>query len=712
MADSSGVLSPQILQQLKNPTVRQLMATMMVREAGGEGPEGMKDAFQVAIDRANESGQSLQEVLMTPDAFTSMTFKGLGGNRNVRPLTPQDLQRAYGVMDDPNLKWDLPTTADAFINPQLQARFHAMDPKHYKETPEWLAGKDPVGSYGRHQFYATGYRGAGKPLDPSAAGVGGGIDPTQMPKLSPAEQAIVDANEAQRHALVGEQVANYDKQSALIDEEIKSLNASQSEWDGYNDRYQASMKKIVDGLPDEHKMEMDALREVSPDHPGDPHRALGQFLPMLVMLGGMFARGGGIGAMRASAAAVNAARSHDDQALARAHQEFQDNLSESVDKATMAHDMLANGLAKAQGDQKEVLQVADLIGTQLGIPALKIAALDGDTNAIYTHFATLTKAVGEGIGWQQKNLKLQMDQLKYQQLVNQADAGKALTDADLWTMATAFNNGIRPAPTFGLGANPLRDKFWSYVGLQPQHQDWAGPWGYGPDPTGQSDKPPVPGGQTTPPGGGAAPPPTSPTQAGVNIAEKHVLLKTDQQNLNNSSKVLTAIAPFARTMEDISGMAEKLAHSGLAGTPSPILNHGLQWLRTVPTSDPDVQSLRTLLATLGQEYGKLSSSSTGSVRELSVQYADRVHQFLNEDLPIKTFLSVVSTMLQETHARIHEQQDEVQQQQGALERHLKGDFSDGADQAPTAPAVGTVEDGYRFKGGDPSDKNNWEKVGG
>jgi len=34
----------------------------------------------------------------------------------------------------------------------------------------------------------------------------------------------------------------------------------------------------------------------------------------------------------------------------------------------------------------------------------------------------------------------------------------------------------------------------------------------------------------------------------------------------------------------------------------------------------------------------------------------------------------------------------------------------GVEQPQGAPAVGTVQDGWRFKGGDPADKNNWEKV--
>ena len=30
--------------------------------------------------------------------------------------------------------------------------------------------------------------------------------------------------------------------------------------------------------------------------------------------------------------------------------------------------------------------------------------------------------------------------------------------------------------------------------------------------------------------------------------------------------------------------------------------------------------------------------------------------------------------------------------------------------SPNAPAVGTVKNGYKFNGGDPNNKSNWEKV--
>ena len=59
---------------------------------------------------------------------------------------------------------------------------------------------------------------------------------------------------------------------------------------------------------------------------------------------------------------------------------------------------------------------------------------------------------------------------------------------------------------------------------------------------------------------------------------------------------------------------------------------------------------------------------------------------------------------------------------GALTKFMGGEETATAtaappDEAPAEPdvlqppGVGAIEDGYRFKGGDPSDPNNWEPVG-
>jgi len=55
--------------------------------------------------------------------------------------------------------------------------------------------------------------------------------------------------------------------------------------------------------------------------------------------------------------------------------------------------------------------------------------------------------------------------------------------------------------------------------------------------------------------------------------------------------------------------------------------------------------------------------------------------------------------------------EELQTEIFNLAKKIRSDFYGSA--APTrtnAPAVGTISGGYRFKGGDPNDQNNWEKI--
>jgi len=45
-----------------------------------------------------------------------------------------------------------------------------------------------------------------------------------------------------------------------------------------------------------------------------------------------------------------------------------------------------------------------------------------------------------------------------------------------------------------------------------------------------------------------------------------------------------------------------------------------------------------------------------------------------------------------------------------LENMLTGKGKNKTPAAPNAPAVGTVQNNYKFKGGNPADAKNWEKV--
>jgi hypothetical protein len=55
--------------------------------------------------------------------------------------------------------------------------------------------------------------------------------------------------------------------------------------------------------------------------------------------------------------------------------------------------------------------------------------------------------------------------------------------------------------------------------------------------------------------------------------------------------------------------------------------------------------------------------------------------------------------------------EELQTEIFKLAKKIRDDFYGSA--APTrtnAPPVGTISGGYRFKGGDPNDQNNWERI--
>lgn len=415
-------IPPDILQQLQDPSVKKLLAETMLGEAGGEGPRGMQDVLDVAINRARESGQSLSDVLNTKGAFTSMDYGVPGSNRpGLDASSDSDLARAYAVISKPNSAWDLPQTADTFYNPRLQAHMHDIAPGVYKENPSWLAAAGaPVAQVGHQNFYHTGYKGGQvQSPDTSTANAnlaGGGLDDATIRKFLPDDAMYQTAKELVKKGvdLTPQVLADIEAKAKFQQETGEKIEALMARGDAITDRYMKATDSIIAGLPDEQKMQQEELRKVS-DEPLHPSRVLGQMIPMLAVIGGAFLGAGPAGVLDAAAAAANAARGHDEKAMTQAHLDFQDKLTETLDKASLIHEEMAQAITNNKDDVAGLQTASGLIAAKYGITALEQAAYQDSAKTIFDWFGVGTKTIGELDALRTKSLQQQLEMLKVQQ---------------------------------------------------------------------------------------------------------------------------------------------------------------------------------------------------------------------------------------------------------------------------------------------------------
>lgn len=110
------------------------------------------------------------------------------------------------------------------------------------------------------------------------------------------------------------------------------------------------------------------------DYIKDPMRVFGQFMPMLVAFGSLKTRNGGLNAIKAATAAMNAAKTNDKEALERAHEDWKTNMDQVLqnnqleiekrneilgDRKLSAEDKL-NALHLLEVESQNALQQANL----------------------------------------------------------------------------------------------------------------------------------------------------------------------------------------------------------------------------------------------------------------------------------------------------------------------------------------------------------------
>ncbi|QVN18772.1 hypothetical protein [Burkholderia pyrrocinia] len=136
------------------------------------------------------------------------------------------------------------------------------------------------------------------------------------------------------------------------------------------------------------------------------------------------------------------------------------------------------------------------------------------------------------------------------------------------------------------------------------------------------------------------------------------------------------------------------ASAALPRTEFPGVNKALQAAQT-GTGDPRVVALGTALNTSINAYARaISPSGTPTVSDK--EHARELLSTASTDAQLNAVLNVMEKEM----SAARQAPAEVQAQQKA---RISG-------RGEGAPAVGTTEGGYRFKGGDPSKQSNWEKM--
>lgn len=168
------------------------------------------------------------------------------------------------------------------------------------------------------------------------------------------------------------------KQDPQAEALFKAAQASRAEAGEATRKNMAQEEAILTGMQSETPpTPPDAMTAPKPpkEEPGDPTRVLGQFLPMLAILGGALSKGHAINALKAATGAMQGAQTADADAIKRHHDQWMDSMSELKSNYEMKRDAYDDAEKKYEGDTNAKLAQLRVIAAQNG-DALGLAALD------------------------------------------------------------------------------------------------------------------------------------------------------------------------------------------------------------------------------------------------------------------------------------------------------------------------------------------------
>jgi hypothetical protein len=189
----------------------------------------------------------------------------------------------------------------------------------------------------------------------------------------------------------------------------------------------------------------------------------------------------------------------------------------------------------------------------------------------------------------------------------------------------------------------------------------------------------------------------TPQEVGTAGAERKALSATLRNIENRSAAVELFSNKLTKDMASLDKLLDKAAPDGPL-----FLNKPINILRR-QFNDPALAQLDLQARQVGTEYERLITSGGLSQAQLHRGAQEDAKGLISGDFPPERTRAV----MKQIQVDIDNAKSATSDARDGLKSRLN---SLGATGDNKGPEPGTVQDGYRFKGGDPAKKENWEKV--